>query len=138
MRRNRSEMTLQRQGLMAIDIEVRDDGVDVAMTGGDRSLALKSQLGIPRGRIPAVELMKRPALRPELGPCGCEYREPTFPGPIRHGSYSTDPSREFWGVYRQEDVLVMIWIISLGRKSGLSGERAGHVTLALPRLGGLG
>lgn len=92
---------------MAIDIHSRGSDVVVALTGFDRIFALKSRLEIPKDRISAVDVKKRRELESEARPSWLRMPGAHVPGLVRHGSYGLDPRREFWAVYRQENVLVI-------------------------------
>lgn len=91
---------------MAIDIEARSDVAVVSLTGKDRVFALKGRLNIPADKIRSVEVLPRREVPPGTGTL---LRLPGthVPGLIRHGSYGRGPNREFWAVYRQDEVLVI-------------------------------
>jgi len=91
---------------MAIDIEVSKDLVVVNLTGKDRFFALKSRLRIPAEKISSVEVLPRREVPPARG---AVIRLPGtyIPGVVQHGSYGLGANREFWAVYRQEEVVVI-------------------------------
>lgn len=91
---------------MAIDVEVGSDLVVVTLTGKDRVLALKGSLKIPAAKIRSVEVLPR---REVPAGNGLMIRLPgTYvPRLIQHGSYGLGANREFWAVYRHDDVLVI-------------------------------
>lgn len=91
---------------MAIDIEVSKDLVVVNLTGKDRFFALKGRLRIPAEKIRSVEVLPRREVPPGRGTL---IRLPGtyIPGVVRHGSYGLGPNREFWAVYRQDEVVVI-------------------------------
>ena len=91
---------------MAIDIATSGDVVVVNLTGKDRVFALKGGLEIPADKITSVEVLPRREIPPGKGTL---LRLPgTYvPGLIHHGSYGHGPNREFWAVYREDEVLVI-------------------------------
>jgi hypothetical protein len=91
---------------VAIDVERRGDVVRVNLTGRDRVFALKGGLEIPADRVTSIEVLPR---REVPSGKGTLLRLPGtyIPGLIRHGSYGLGPNREFWAVYRQDEVLVI-------------------------------
>lgn len=91
---------------MAIDIEVGKALVVVNLTGADRVFALKNGLEIPAQRISSVDVMPRGTVPPGSG-TWIRYPGTYIPGLIRHGSYGLGANREFWAVFRQDDVLVI-------------------------------
>jgi hypothetical protein len=91
---------------MSIRVSCSSDAVVVSLTGLDRLFALKTRLDIPESRIASVEVMSRTSVPPTPG-TWLRHPGTHIPGLIRHGSYGTEPNREFWAVYRQTDVLVV-------------------------------
>ena len=91
---------------MAIDIEVKGDLVRVKLTWMDRVLALKGKLEIPAEKIVSVEVLPRKSVPRGSGTW---IRNPGthIPGLVRHGSYGFGANREFWAVYRQDEVAVI-------------------------------
>ncbi|MEX1037847.1 MAG: hypothetical protein WDZ96_03210 [Acidimicrobiia bacterium] len=91
---------------MAIEIDVSGDLVVVTLTGKDRIFALKSSLGIPAKKIRSVEVLPRKEVPPGRG---ILLRLPGtyIPGVVHHGSYGFGANREFWAVFRPDEVLVV-------------------------------
>lgn len=91
---------------MSIHVNRSDGSVVVSLTGLDRVFGFKGTLDVPTSQIASVEVMPRTVVPPTPGTW---LRKPGthVPGLIRYGSYGTEPAREFWAVYRQEDVLVV-------------------------------
>jgi hypothetical protein len=91
---------------MAVDVEVSSDLVVITLTGKDRLFALKGSLKIPAEKIQSVEVLPRRGVPPGRG---MMIRLPGtyIPGVVHHGSYRLGANREFWAVYRHDDVLVI-------------------------------
>ena len=91
---------------MAVTVELGDGHLQVALTGWDRVLALKSSLSVPVASITSVEAKGRNEI--ERLP-GRWLRLPgTYvPSMVHHGSYGRKPHRDFWALFRQERVLVV-------------------------------
>lgn len=92
---------------MPIRVNRSGGSVVVTLTGFDRLFALKSRLLVPTRSITSVEVMPRTAVPPTPG-TWLRHPGTHIPGLIRYGSYGTEPNREFWAVYRQTDVLVVM------------------------------
>lgn len=91
---------------MAVDVEVGSDLVVITLTGKDRLFALKGSLKIPTEKIRSVEVLPKREVSPGRG---LMMRLPgTYvPAVVQHGSYGFGANREFWAVYRHDDVLVI-------------------------------
>lgn len=91
---------------MPIDVQPTADLIVVTLTGPSRIFGLKGRLDIPRSHVTSVEVMARRDVPPTPGTW---LRAPGthIPGLVRYGSYGREPNREFWAVYRQQEVLVV-------------------------------
>lgn len=91
---------------MSVGVTRSGDTAVVSLNGFDRLFALKSKLEIPMSRITSVEVVARKAVPPTPG-TWLRHPGTHIPGLVRHGSYGTEPNREFWAVYTQTGVLVI-------------------------------
>ncbi len=91
---------------MPITIHKTGDLIVVKLTGLSRIFGLKGRLDIPTSHVTSVEVRPRTEVPPTPGTW---LRAPGthIPGLVRYGSYGRVPNREFWAVYRQQEVLVV-------------------------------
>jgi hypothetical protein len=91
---------------MAISVRTAAGMLEIELTGAHQTLALKRRIAIPLAQVTGAAVMDRSEVPHEEGTW---LRMPGthVPGLARLGSYGTAPSREFWAVFRQPDVLVI-------------------------------
>jgi hypothetical protein len=92
---------------MSVTISLRDDCVEIELSGVDATLALRRRLSIPLRHITSARVEPVESVKRQLGwRVGGAY----FPGRMATGNFLSRnglKGRQFWSVYRDAEVLVL-------------------------------
>ena len=91
---------------MAVDARIEADRVIIELSGLDRILSLKHRLTAPLDAITSVECKRRESIQ-RLPGRWLRLPGTYVPSMVHHGSYGLGANREFWALFRQEQVLVI-------------------------------